>query len=393
MTTRHSNRSCIIQAATILAVFVLSFLLLCGTKSVYAEDYEPSDLIYVDAKNTEQLLTDIDGNTVSTLADGKPKILFFFNTTCPRCKAVEETIKAHGLNTDEVDFVMAESSNGGVSEEVARKFFDDLGIDATSKCYDARDICWYYLRRCGYTDDSTKKPIIIYITEDNIIGGYTWNYTNIYKAAQAFGIKLETGDHQWEDYYGTYPETGAVKACSRCAVCEIETTRTIDIPVPAKNSFVYNGKSQYVLKNIPGYTVTNGCKKATGEYEAVITLKDTTGCQWSDGTTEPKTISWSITRGKQKPVISTGSKKYKRSTLRKKAKSFTLKVTGCEGKKTFTKTGGSTRLKLDKKTGKVTVKKGTRKGKYRIKVKVTAAATSNCYAGTSAVKTITVKVK
>ena len=39
------------------------------------------------------------------------------------------------------------------------------------------------------------------------------------------------------------------------------------------------------------------------------------------------------------------------------------------------------KLKVDAKTGKVTVKKGTKAGKYTIKIKVTAAGNVNCKSG------------
>lgn len=54
------------------------------------------------------------------------------------------------------------------------------------------------------------------------------------------------------------------------------------------------------------------------------------------------------------------------------------------------KKGSSSKLTINKKTGKITVKKGTKKGTYKIKVKVTAKGNSKYL---SASKTITVKIK
>lgn len=54
--------------------------------------------------------------------------------------------------------------------------------------------------------------------------------------------------------------------------------------------------------------------------------------------------------------------------------------------------GSSAKLLLNKTTGKVTVKKGTKKGKYMIKIKVKAAGTTN-YKSTYAIRTIYVTVK
>lgn len=376
-----------------LAAFAICIAFICYAKPVHAEEYAESELNYIGLPNEEYFLTDINGGTVSTKANGKPKILFFFNTTCPRCKAVEEKILTYGMNLDNVDFIMAESSNGGITQSQAENFFATLGINSTSQCYGAKDVCWEYLRACGYTDETTKKPIIIYITADDVIGGYTWNYTNIYKAAQSFGITLETGEHVWEDAESVDPETGFVSSYKKCSVCELKGTRTVEIPKPSKTQFVYNGKKQCVLANTSGYTVVGGCETNVGEYKAVVYLDDSENCVWSDGKTGHKVIKWSIKKGTQKPAITTNSRTMKKTALKKKAQSFQLKVSGAEGKKSFAKVGGSSRIKVNQATGKVTVKKKTAKGTYRLKVKVAVEETSNYEAGESTVQTITIRVK
>ena len=351
------------------------------------------DFIPAGVPNMEFYLTDIDGSKVSTLASDKPKIIFFFNTGCKRCRATVHDIKEFGMNLDEVDFIMSEASNGGVTEAQARKYYDECGIESSARCYDSVDVCWEYLRASGYIEDSTKKPIIVYISKDNKVKGYTWNYTNIYKCAQqALGITLETGEHEWTDVYGT-DENGYAKAHRECKVCGLKGTRTIDIPVPEKTSFVYNGKYHSVLENADGYTVVGGRHKNAGDYKTVVYLDDSEGCTWSDGTRGSKVIRWSIAKAAQKPVITTSSKTFKRKNLKKKAAAFTLSVSGSYGKRTFSKLSGSPRLVLNRSTGKVTVRKGTAKGVYRMKVKVSAAATENRTAGVSAAKVITIKVK
>ncbi len=64
-----------------------------------------------------------------------------------------------------------------------------------------------------------------------------------------------------------------------------------------------------------------------------------------------------------------------------------------QGTLTYTKlSGSSTKLLLNKTTGKVTVKKGTKKGKYKIKIKVYVAGNTN-YFSNYTIKTIYVTVK
>lgn len=91
------------------------------------------------------------------------------------------------------------------------------------------------------------------------------------------------------------------------------------------------------------------------------------------------------------------TKTVKVKTLKKKALVVTpMKVTYAKGKVTYKVVGGNAKSKkalaLNKKTGKVTVKKKTKKGKYQIKVKVTAAGTT-AYKALSKTVTVTVKAK
>lgn len=62
-----------------------------------------------------------------------------------------------------------------------------------------------------------------------------------------------------------------------------------------------------------------------------------------------------------------------------------------QGTMTYTKASGNNKITVNKKTGKVTVKKGLNKGTYKIKVKVKALGNKNYKP--SSVKTVTFKIK
>ena len=74
----------------------------------------------------------------------------------------------------------------------------------------------------------------------------------------------------------------------------IVSGETIDVPVPSVTQFVYDGEAKVLLTDGEGYTVSNNKNTFAGEYTAVVTLKK--GYKWSDGTTEPKNIPWTIKR-------------------------------------------------------------------------------------------------
>lgn len=90
-------------------------------------------------------------------------------------------------------------------------------------------------------------------------------------------------------------------------------------------------------------------------------------------------------------TVKTTTKKVSKKKLKKKAiKVKPIKVKKAVGTVRYKKTSGSRRLTVNKKTGVVTVKKKTKKGTYKIKVRVSASG-NDSYKSKN--KTVTVKVK
>ena len=112
-------------------------------------------------------------------------------------------------------------------------------------------------------------------------------------------------------------------------------------------------------------------------------------------TTYTAAFSTSSAKKAQSLKVTAKKKTVKAGKLKKKALSFKLlTVKGAKGKVTYAKVakGSSKKLSVNKKTGKITVKKGTKKGTYKVKVKVAAKATAMYKKATKTV-TVTVKVK
>lgn len=82
------------------------------------------------------------------------------------------------------------------------------------------------------------------------------------------------------------------------------------------------------------------------------------------------------------------SRTYKVKKVKKAKKSFKLSATATAGTLTYKKISGSKKITVSS-SGKITVKKGTKKGTYKAKVRITAAGTTEY---NSTTKTITVKV-
>ena len=94
--------------------------------------------------------------------------------------------------------------------------------------------------------------------------------------------------------------------------------------------------------------------------------------------------------GKQSFNVSKLKKTYKASALKKKKKTFKLEADAATSV-TFKKISGSKKLSINKK-GKVTVKKNTKAGKYKMTISATAAA-SDIYNKTTIKKQVVVTVK
>lgn len=109
-----------------------------------------------------------------------------------------------------------------------------------------------------------------------------------------------------------------------------------------------------------------------------------------------KTIYFTINKAANtfKIKAKTATVKYKK--LRKKTQAIKVAsvirfVNKGQGAKTYVRVSGNKKISVNKKTGKVTIKKGLKKGKYKVKVKVKAAGDANYKA--SAYKTVTFVIK
>ncbi|MCQ2071252.1 MAG: hypothetical protein MJZ68_08995, partial [archaeon] len=75
----------------------------------------------------------------------------------------------------------------------------------------------------------------------------------------------------------------------------ITRTKTI-VDDPSATSYVYNGDTRVGIAPNEYYTVTNGSGINVGIYNVTVTLRDTANCTWKDGSTDPKSLTWEITK-------------------------------------------------------------------------------------------------
>ena len=219
-------------------------------------------------------------------------------------------------------------------------------------------------------------------------------------------VSGDPGEPLWVlGYNGYYPGNNTSGKLSMDGVTF--STEKMTIPTIGSSSVVtevtvpLDEMRQTYLNNL--YLYVDVMKKLDGEVSGIIfdkgkfNINSTLTLYWDTlkkisndtGDTEKPAV-------KQKnPTIRTkvSSKTFTVSLLKKKSQSFTMGASvNSKGKLSYKKTSGSSGISVNSKTGKITVKKGMKKGNYKIKVQIKAAAKGNYKAGTKTV-TIIVKVK
>lgn len=219
-------------------------------------------------------------------------------------------------------------------------------------------------------------------------------------------VSGDPGEPLWVlGYNGYYPGNNTSGKLSMDGVTF--STEKMTIPTIGSSSVVtevtvpLDEMRQTYLNNL--YLYVDVMKKLDGEVSGIIfdkgkfNINSTLTLYWDTlkkisndtGDTEKPAVK------RKNPTIRTkvSSKTFTVSLLKKKSQSFTLGASvNSKGKLSYKKTSGSSGISVNSKTGKITVKKGMKKGNYKIKVQIKAAAKGNYKAGTKTV-TIIVKVK
>jgi hypothetical protein len=158
-------------------------------------------------------------------------------------------------------------------------------------------------------------------------------------------------------------------------------------------SFVYTGKEQKpavttvkdgtstLLASVYAITYSGTCKKP-GSYKVTVTLKGNYSGKDSR--------NFSIVKAPNPMTVKTANKTVKFPTVKKKAVTVkAITVTWAQGTVRYKKVNGKSYFTVNKSTGKIKVKKGTPKGTYNVKVRVTATGNNNYK---SLIKTVSLRI-
>lgn len=224
--------------------------------------------------------------------------------------------------------------------------------------------------------------------------GYTLTGENAVNAGDYEArATLEDGYRYWED---------GVMVKARSIPYAIAPAK---VEIPAARKLTYNGNQQTGVAATPGSVVKNNAQVNAGAYTATAELQSKENYRWNDGTTADKSIKWSIDKADTPFTVNGKTAKVKYKKLKKKIQrvkqSRVLTVSKAQGtvayrkisvgsKKTNKKYGR--KISINSSNGNVTVKRGLKKGTYKVKVEVSDGGNNN-YNGSTRTVTFKIKVK
>ena len=205
-------------------------------------------------------------------------------------------------------------------------------------------------------------------------------------------------EHEYKDWFvwreATMTADGEMlRECIHCGYEDSAVIPMIKTASLAKTSYQYTGKeikpkvtvkdrTGAVLKNGVDYTVVYSNNTKIGKAKARVQFQGAYG--------GAKGLYYKITKKTNTMKVKVAKKTVKFNTVKKKSvKVAPITVKKAVGTKSFKKLSGNKKITVNKKNGKFTVKKGIKKGTYKIKVKVSAKGNST-YKPAS--KTVTVKI-
>lgn len=250
---------------------------------------------------------------------------------------------------------------------------------------------------CGSTKVSTIVTASIQNAKMTIAdaGTYTGKPKTSKVTVELYGKTLKEGTDytiSWKDNTnagtatvtatGRWPYAGAVSSTTTIG----KAAQTIsDVPsaksMAAKSAFKLSpkasgsGKLSYKTSNAKVATVDKSGKvTAVAPGKATITIS---AASTANHKAASKTVTVTVTKRTNPAKVSVKNVSAKASKLKSKAQSAKpITVSGAVGKLTFSKTSGSKALSVNAKTGAITIKKGTKKGTYKVTVKIYAAGDS-----------------
>ncbi len=257
---------------------------------------------------------------------------------------------------------------------------------------------WYKGVYTGSSSGQSAEPLDLDNPETLVSTQPSFDFT-VDKYSVIIAVFEECTNHDWTQIIekGSPEEDGKIyQECSLCGKNELVAGYPkADIYTLSQSEFTYTGKACEPKVTVARtgeeiaqtqYDVTYSDNINAGTATALVTFKG----DYYEGT---KALTFKINKAAntlsakgKKPSVKAAKLKKKNQTV-KRAKA--LAVRNAQGAVTYKKTKGNRKITVTK-NGNITVKKGLKKGTYKVKIKITAAGNANYK---KANKTVTVKIK
>lgn len=287
---------------------------------------------------------------------------------------------------DQIDGSADEDIQGDVVAQKAKELNDAVAVlqapasEESKTALQSAITAAKKLKAADYTAASYKTYKAAITAAETVLNGEDFSDTEVTAATKAL----------------TDAKVKLVKLKTQSITVSVKNTKNVVSKKYGDKAFSLGAKAKttltYKSSNTKIATVDSKGKvtiKAAGTVKITINAKATS--TYKAATAKVLTIKIA----KKAPTIKTkiGTKNLSYNALKKKAQVFTLGTSvNSKGTLTYKKLSGSSAVSVNSKTGKLTVKKGLKKGTYRVKVQIKSAAKGNYTAGSRTV-TVTVRVK
>ncbi|MBQ3369441.1 MAG: hypothetical protein IJG48_00325 [Mogibacterium sp.] len=287
------------------------------------------------------------------------------------------------LDGNKAMFIWKEAENGGEEQKVTKVVRGQLTEDEANKGKWVKNVCKIVVNGSIIVDPETVADDVDALPKDVT----TADKEAIEKAREEFNALTETEKAALPA--GTEEKLEAAEA----KLVAAEVVETAEAVKKLAESLIEAAQGGYTATNYTASTYM-AYEQAFTAAQAVMSDPNATKAEIDAAKKALDEAKAALVEKKANPMQVTVKTKTVRASALRKAKRVVAPVTvkNAVGKKTFKRISGSKRLILNTKTGKITVKKGTKKGTYKLRVKVTAAGGDN-YKSLSRTVTVRIRVK
>ena len=215
--------------------------------------YGKSTLNLLNEPNFAYSFKTLEETSVTSTANGKPKVLIFFGSNCGNSKFTIEDLVKCGLRGVDIYAIEGDMSAKEIVQEFKENHGDNSIIFSYATNYQNNNALWAYARAAGF-GNSIQYPLICYIDSNNKLQYVTSGISN---GAQISNyLKLTCGYvEQYEEYTITYHLDGGSNHTDNPATFDAKSD-TITLKEANKTGYSFSGwyeDPEFVTKvtNIP----------------------------------------------------------------------------------------------------------------------------------------------